>query len=463
MFRIDSERLQASNKAILLLSDSCLIILSVTLAAVIPLLSDGTWSQLLRRDTVSKFLFLFVVFAIGLQYSRLYSFSLTTRRRELLARSLRGMGVAYVLLAALYAWHPNFSLGAKTTALAVTLILVSVIGWRLAIGKTRAFKNRIEKVVVLGRGELGREIANTVQSANDLDMEIVGFVDDGSLNPRNSNPDVIGRASELESIVRREKIDRVVVSLTERRGRMPLDQLLRLKLAGVRVEDAHSLYEKLTGRIRLEHLTPSWLFMSTGFRNRGLRLRIKYALDFLVSLVLLTVFAPVMLVVAVAIWIESGRPILFVQNRVGRNGVPFRMFKFRSMSNRSEASEARWATDDDHRITRVGRFIRKYRFDELPQIFNVLRGDMSLVGPRPEQPYFCQMLGRQVQYFAERHSVRPGITGWAQVNYGYGATVDESKTKLEYDLFYLKHMSLLLDLVILFSSISVVLSGKGAK
>lgn len=466
MFRFVSERLQTSNRVLLLLADACLIVLSLTLAAVLASALDGAgWSHLLRADMLPKFLFVTVIFTVGLQFSRVYSFSLTTKRRELLVRSFRGMGLAYLVLAILYYFHPPSSLGPRATAVAVTLILLSVLGWRLVLGNTRAVKDRMERVLVLGTGAVGREVANTVSAADDLDMEIVGFLDDGGKNSRVSgfDPRVIGQAPNVETVVQREKIDRVVLSLPERRGRMPLEQLLRLKLAGVKVEDAHSMYERLTGRIRLEHLSPSWLFMSSGFRNAGLQLTIKYALDFVMSLLLFTVFAPVMALVALAIWIESGRPILFIQDRVGLHGNHFRMLKFRSMYNRVEGSEARWATDEDHRITRVGRFIRKFRLDEFPQLFNVFRGEMSLVGPRPEQPYFCQELGREVPYYVERHSVRPGITGWAQVKFKYGASVDESRTKLEYDLFYLKHMSPLLDMVILFYTINVLLFGKGAK
>jgi sugar transferase (PEP-CTERM system associated) len=466
MFRIDSERLQISNKLLLFTADACVILLSVTIAAKFPMSSEGaTWTYLLRPDILIKLLFVIVIFGLGLQYSGLYSFSLTTKRRELFVRSFRGLGVAYLVLALLYAWHPHFSLGGKATGVAVSLIVVSVLSLRLALGSTRTIRSRMERVLVLGTGEVGRELAKAVRSADDLDIEIVGFLDDGSASSSFSYPDseIIGQAPDLEVLVRRERIDRVLISLAERRGRMPLDQLLRVKMAGVKVEDAHSMYERITGRIRLEQLTPSWLFMSRGFRNAGFWLTIKYALDSIVSVIILTVFAPVMALVALAIWLGSGFPIMFIQNRVGRNGEHFRMLKFRSMANKADGSQARWATDEDARITSVGRFIRKYRLDELPQLFNVLRGDMSLVGPRPEQPYFCEMLGRQVPYFAERHSVRPGITGWAQVKYRYGATVEESRTKLEYDLFYLKHMSPLLDVVILFCTINVLLSGKGAK
>ena len=466
MLRLRWEGLQISNKLLLLLADACLIVLSLTMATVLPSFPNpAAWSGLLQWENVGKFLTVIVIFTLGLHCSGLYSFSLTTRRRELIVRSLRGIGVAYLALAAYYTLRPHSILRGVTAVVAMVLILVGILGWRLVLGRTRAPRNRMERVLVVGTGAVGREIANAVRAADDLDMEIVGFLDDGTSSARRAalELEVIGETPNVEDIVRRERIDRVVVALSERRGRMPLSQLVRLKFAGVKVEDGHSVYERLTGRIHLDHLSPSWLFMSTGFRNSGFRLAAKLALDSLVALILLLIFAPVMGVVALAVWLETGRPILFIQDRVGRHGKHFRMLKFRSMYNRSDSTEARWTADEDDRITRVGKFIRKFRLDELPQLINVLRGDMSLVGPRPEQPYFCQELGRQVPFYTERHSVRPGITGWAQVKYQYGATVDESKTKLEYDLFYLKHMSPLLDMVILYHTVNVLLSGKGAK
>jgi sugar transferase (PEP-CTERM system associated) len=466
MAPVESERFQIPNKVLLLLADTCLILLSLILATLLPSFPKfERWNQLVQVEMLGRFAFVIATFTLGLHYSGLYSFSVTTRWRELVVRSLRGVGVAYLVLALGYACLPHSSLGGKTTALAMALILFGVLGGRLLLGRTQAPRNRMERVLVLGTGAVGRQIADAVQSATDLDMEIVGFLDEQSKNTRLSTWDdrVIGQALDVEKIVRREKIERVVVALSERRGRMPVQQLVRLKLAGVKVEDGHSVYEQLTGRIHLERLTPSWLFMSSGFRNNGLRVRIKYLLDFIVALILLVVFAPVMVLVALAIWIETGRPILFIQDRVGRHGRQFRIYKFRSMHQKSDSTEVRWTTHKDDRVTRVGKVIRKYRLDELPQLFNVLRGDMSVVGPRPEQPYFCQELGQRVPYYAERHSVRPGITGWAQVKFHYGGTVDDSKTKLEYDLFYLKHMSPWLDMVILLYTINVLLSGKGAR
>jgi exopolysaccharide biosynthesis polyprenyl glycosylphosphotransferase len=231
----------------------------------------------------------------------------------------------------------------------------------------------------------------------------------------------------------------------------------------VEIEDAHGFIEKVTGRIHLEHLSPSWLILSDGFRKSPFLYAVKRTLDILVALVALVLTLPVMFVVAIAIWLETGGPVLFRQERSGLKGRSFRIMKFRSMCHKAEEGGPVWAATDDSRVTRVGRFIRKYRLDELPQIFNVLRGEMSLVGPRPERPHFCEILEKSIPFFELRHTVRPGITGWAQVKYQYGASVEESKTKLEYDFFYIKHMSMVLDLAILFETAKVMIYGRGAK
>lgn len=223
------------------------------------------------------------------------------------------------------------------------------------------------------------------------------------------------------------------------------------------------MYERVAGRILLDELSPSWLILSDGFRKSQGLLAAKRICDIVFSIVGLVLVAPVAALVAIAVLLESGFPILFRQDRVGLNGQTFRILKFRSMWHNSKTSKTAWTFDGDPRITRVGRFIRKFRLDEIPQLINVLLGDMSLVGPRPEQPTFTGMLEEEIPYYRQRHSLRPGITGWAQVKCGYGATVQESRIKLEYDLFYIKHLSLVLDWVILFETGKVMSSGKGAK
>lgn len=276
-------------------------------------------------------------------------------------------------------------------------------------------------------------------------------------------PQVIGSPCDVERCAASERADRVVLSLSERRGSTPIKELLRLKFEGMQIEEAHDMYERTTGRILLDHLSPSWLILADGFRQHRVTLAAKRLTDIVVSSVGLVFALPVMALVALAVFVESGSPVLFRQGRIGRNGRHFEMLKFRSMKNEPAPKAASWTSDRDPRITRVGQFIRKFRLDELPQLINVLRGDMSLVGPRPEQPSLAEMLEEQIPYYGQRHSLRPGITGWAQVKYGYGATVEQTKIKLEHDLFYIKHLSMPLDLAIIFETAKVLLSGRGAK
>ena len=273
----------------------------------------------------------------------------------------------------------------------------------------------------------------------------------------------IGSVADVERVAISEKADLVVLSLAERRGQMPLKELLNLKFLGVQVEEAHNLYERIAGRILLDQLSPSWLILSEGFRKSSALLAAKRISDVVISIIIMVIMAPVAVLVGVAVFLESGRPVLFRQPRVGLRGRTFQIMKFRSMRHESIPAHTNWTSEQDPRITRVGRFIRKFRLDEIPQLINVLLGDMSLVGPRPEQPAYTHVLEQEIPYYRQRHSLRPGITGWAQVKCGYGATVQESRIKLEYDLFYIKHLSMVLDLVILFETGKVMLSGRGAK
>ena len=227
---------------------------------------------------------------------------------------------------------------------------------------------------------------------------------------------------------------------------------------------AHALYETLTGRILLEHLNPSSLILSDGFRKSPVTLAIKRAMDLTIAILALIVTSPIVLLISVAIWLESGSPVLFRQKRVGLRGREFEMLKFRSMyADPQNSRQASWTGDSDRRITRVGKFIRRYRIDELPQMINVLLGDMSVVGPRPEQPFFCELLEQEIPYYGQRHCLRPGITGWAQVKYQYGASVEETRVKLEHDLFYVKHLSFMLDIAIILETLKVLASGRGSK
>jgi sugar transferase (PEP-CTERM system associated) len=275
---------------------------------------------------------------------------------------------------------------------------------------------------------------------------------------------VLGKAADLGTIIAEHQVDRIIVGLSDRRGRLPIQELLQAKLSGVRVEDATTTYERLTGKILLDDLKPSWLIFSDGFRASRITRVLKRMLDLSLSLLGFMLAAPLMALTALAIRLDSPGSVLYSQERVGENGRIFTVYKFRSMRTDAErAGQAVWARDKDDRVTRVGRFIRATRLDELPQLWNVMRGDMSFVGPRPERPFFVEQLAREIPFYVQRHAVKPGVTGWAQVKYQYGSSIEDAMEKLRYDLYYIKHMSVFFDLTIVLDTVKVVLFGKGAK
>ena len=320
------------------------------------------------------------------------------------------------------------------------------------------------RILVFGTGPRALAV-KTALNKSDPSAEIVGFFpspnEDGAAVPVNR---ILSRSKSLTETALSLDVHEIVVALTERRGgSMPLRELLDCKLHGIRVLDLASYFEQTLGQIRLESLYAGWLIFGDGFRQGTFRSAVKRLSDILFASVLLLLAMPVMVLTALLIIIESGTPVLYVQERVGRNGRLFNVIKFRSMRTDAEKDgQPIWAQKKDDRTTRVGRIIRKLRIDELPQLYCVLRGDMSLVGPRPERQFFVEQLTNEIPFYAVRHSVKPGLTGWAQVRYHYGATVEDSAEKLQYDLYYVKNHSLLLDMIILFETIAVVLTGKGA-
>lgn len=278
-----------------------------------------------------------------------------------------------------------------------------------------------------------------------------------------SKPVVVGDYTQISSIVKAGGVDRIIVALDERRGKFPLEQLLLCRLKGIRVDDGVAFTEQLAGKLSVESLHPSFLIFSDGFERSAIFKKLKRGFDILFSLLGLTLFSLLSLMVSIAIKLDSKGPVLYRQERVGEDGKIFHLLKFRSMRVDAEENGPVWAKLDDQRITRVGRWIRKLRFDEIPQMVNVLKGEMSFIGPRPERQFFVDQLKKEIPYYSERHVVKPGITGWAQICYRYGASKEDALEKLKYDLYYIKHMSLLLDLTIIFETIKIVLLGKGAR
>lgn len=363
----------------------------------------------------------------------------------------------FSLLPADFAQREAVRLAATVGVGIITLRRVYATAWSSSRSHTR--------ILVLGCGQAAQLVTNTLRQS-DPNALVVGYFP--SPNESDCAVDrnlVLPAGRSLSESARDLGADEIVVALTERRsGAMPLRELLDCKLVGVKVHDINTHFEKTLGQIRLGFANAGWMIFGDGFDQRFSRSAIKRVFDILVALLLIVPAAPIMWLAAIAIKLDSRGPVLYRQERLGQDGRPFMVAKFRSMRTDAEHDgKPRWATVDDDRITRVGSFMRKTRIDELPQLFNVLKGEMSMVGPRPERAYFVEQLTQQIPYFAVRHSVKPGVTGWAQVRYQYGATVEDSIEKLQYDLYYVKNHSLFLDLMILFETVAVVLTGKGAR
>ncbi len=463
MLRIGGQRIP-TKILVLVVSEAVLIICGLAMATWLRFLSSH-W-EYAGGHTVMRFLVVVFICILALYFNDLYDLQSMNSKARLFVALLQALGIACIALSLIYYIAPDLSLGRGIAALAVPTIVSLVFAWRWLLEIEGFFFLRSpDKVLIVGTGLTGIELTREICARPELNLKVLGFLDEKGENIGMSlvNPGIVGGISDLADYVKAKGINRVVMSLREKRGLMPYSELLRLKFAGVSVEDAHTVFERISGRIPLERLSPSWLIFSDGFSKSRLLLATKRGIDIIASLVGILLTLPIMAAVALAILLESGKPIFFRQNRVGLNGEVFQILKFRSMRHDSEKGGPSWATEGDSRITPVGGVIRKYRFDELPQFFNILHGEMSLVGPRPEQPYFCEMLHEQLPFFAQRHTVRPGVTGWAQVKYQYGSTVEDAKRKLELDLFYIKHLAVSLDLAIIFETIKVVLLGKGAK
>lgn len=402
------------------------------------------------------------VYWLCLYFNDVYDFRAVRRRSSLVTRVMRALGAGCVVLGVSYFALPGANVGRGIMLIGVPMIFLLLLSWRLSADTAKLLGS--ERVLVMGTGEAGVSLVRHILKHPEYNMKVVGFLDECGQDIGKSlvNPQIVGAVSDVEEIVAREKINRVVLSLKERRGATPVHQLLSLKLTGVSVEDVHSCRERLSGEIALEHLTPSWLILSDGFEKSRILLAAKRAIDIVISFVILLLVSPLLPAIALAIYLETGRPVFFRQRRVGYKGAEFELLKFRSMVQDAEKDGPRWAAVQDTRVTKVGRVLRRTRLDEIPQLFNVFRGEMSLVGPRPERPCFCSVLETQIPYFNLRHSVRPGLTGWAQVRFRYSASLDDAREKLALDLFYVKNLSLMVDLAILFETAKVVLLGRGA-
>jgi len=409
----------------------------------------------------------------------LYDISKPRLRRELLTDIFQASGIVVAVLGAIFMLRPTLLLGYLqevdgtgvvrygngVPVIAMILALGIMIFWRLSIHWLMRHPRLGEHILIVGTDNLAIEVAREAMLRRDLGYKVAGFIaeDPNLIGKSLFNPEVLGVVGDLNRIVEERKIDRVVVALQNRRGHMPVDQLLQIRLKGqAAIEEGTSLYEKLTGKISVEMLRPSWIIFSGGAKRSTFWGIARRLFNIILSIIAIVLSLPVAIIAAIAIKLDSPGPVFYTQERVGKNGRVFKIIKFRSMRQDAEKDgQAKWAVKGDSRITRIGNFIRKTRIDEIPQFINILRGEMSFVGPRAERPVFVEQLTEQIPFYSQRHLVEPGLTGWAQVNYGYGASVEDAIQKLQYDLYYIKNVSLLFDIWIMFKTIKTVLFGYG--
>ena len=443
---------------VLLAGEALIIWISFVLGTVLRN-QDDYWLALNVEGGYLKILAVTVIVLLVSHWFDLYDSASMGGGWDQVFRLLFVLGLLALALSAAAFAYPRFFPGNGSAVAGLVILTFTLFTWRAAYNWLVKQPYMRERVYVLGTGERAQRLLNGLRRRKELGVEVVGWT--GDIEGELKREFV---ASHLLGVARENGVHRVIVAMPDRRGTLPVEELLDLRLAGVKVEEATSWLEKISGRIEVDQLYPSWLIFQDGFRFSTMFRMVRRGINFLVALLGLLLALPLVPLIMLAIRLDSAGPVLYRQQRVGRRGVAFFCYKFRTMRQDAEADTgATWATDDDPRITRVGKFLRSSRLDEIPQLWCVLKGDMHFVGPRPERPEFVEWLSKEIPYYGVRHVVRPGITGWAQVQYKYGNTREDAREKLQYDLFYIKNASLGLDLLIIFQTIKIVLLGRGAQ
>lgn len=454
------------------------IILSVVLLSLYLRFTEHFHNILLQQRGLLKIAFSTLICQFVFYLFDLYDVAAPRSKRELLTDLFKAVGVTILLLGLVLFLRPTLLLGylqeiegrglvrfGNGIPITATLLALSLmIFWRLGIHWLMRHPRLGERILIIGTDSLAKDVAREAMLRRDLGYKVVGFISEDPTLVGQSilNPKVLGVTTELIELVNREKIDRVVVALQDRRGHLPVDQLLQLRLQGhAAIEEGTALFERLTGKISIEMLRPSWLIFSGNTKRGRFWQTVRRAFNIVLALLGMVLSFPIALLTAIAIKLDSPGPIFYTQERVGKNGEPFTIIKFRSMRTDAEKDGPQWSGANDPRITHVGKFIRATRIDELPQFINVLRGELSFVGPRAERKFFVDQLSQQIPFYEQRHLVEPGLTGWAQVNYGYGSSVEDALQKFQYDLYYIKNASLLFDIWIMLKSVKIVLLGRG--
>jgi len=455
------------------ISEACLITLALVASALARLGPGEARFMLTYQYGSLKILFVSVAFLTCMYYFDLYESAIVSNRREALVRLIQVLGVAYIALGLLYYLYPPVKLGRGIFHLGFLFVGLLLLLWRRLFSVINSTQRLAERVVILGEGPLANSLLREIEMRPELGIRVAGSAQLRAIGNHSGNHEIGELPVTLSQTILCEDlaigrsirgIDRIVVAMEERRGKLPVDLLLSLKNRGVQVQDGNDVYESITGKVPIESIRLSWLLFSPGSHPSRLFLIYKRFASVVISIVGLLLSLPLLPFVILAIKLSSPGRVLYWQNRVGRDGKIFRCYKFRTMRSDAEADSGPiWAEDDDPRATRVGRVLRKTRIDEIPQLLNVFKGDMSLVGPRPERPEFVASLNGKIPYYHLRHSVRPGITGWAQILYKYGSSVEDAKEKLRYDLYYIKNRSVGLDLLIVLNTIKIVLLSRGAK
>jgi sugar transferase (PEP-CTERM system associated) len=389
----------------------------------------------------------------------LYDTARLNTKGELYFRLLMVPGVLAFVLAGVAYVRPNYLIGNGSSTIGLVILTIALFGWRIGFSWLVQLPILVERVYVLGTGERAQRVVLGLRQNPEIGVEIASWTGkmEGEMNLESV-------AAHLMEVVNQQKVHRVIVAMPDRRGTIPMHELLQLRMRGVKIEEATSWLEKISGKIEVENLYPSWLVFGEGFRRSGTFILVRRVLSIVISLIGLILTLPLLPFIMLAIRLDSKGPVFYTQTRVGKADRTFKVVKFRTMRQDAEAvSGPKWAGDNDPRITRIGKFLRSSRLDEIPQLWCVLKGDMAFVGPRPERPEFIAMLAKEIPYYGVRHMVRPGLTGWAQVRYKYGSTVQDSLEKLQYDLFYIKNASIGLDLLIMFQTVKTVLLRRGAQ
>jgi exopolysaccharide biosynthesis polyprenyl glycosylphosphotransferase len=459
-------------RTILLTLTEAILVTAGFVFAVLFAAGDTSAAQayLLYENGAGRIALVVLVFLVLMYYFDLYNSSILTNRREVVTRLVGVLGTTFVALALLYYTFPDASLGGSVLWSGILAVAIAVPVWRSCFFVLNRSERFAERTLIYGDGPLATPLMDAISQRPELGLRVSGYV--------GIEPQIVGipvvTPSDLTDFVKREGIRRIIVTMGDRRGKMNVGELLKLKASGVQIQDGPEYFETVTGKIPLESLRLSWLLFSPGFHVRPALRMYKRAFSLFFGTIGVIFSSPFMLLSAIAIRLDSEGPIIFAQKRVGEFGVPFTVYKFRTMyHNPEQIPQPKVPTGDGHigtpaqhgdpRITRVGKWLRRTRLDELPQLFNIVRGDISFVGPRPVPPHEEEQCAAVIPFYKERWLIKPGATGWAQINRGYNATIEDHKDKLAYDLFYIKNVSIGLDIYILFATLKILLLGRGGR